>query len=383
MARARPREAGMASVGVLLAAGLAVAVVLPQNVSDGPPFAVAREGHLVDTIVETGTLSAARLMLHTAPLGGQWKIVELVPEGTLVASGDLLVRFDDGALRQTLAKEEATKRQLEAELRRTQEELRLERMRAEGELAAGSKQVQFAERDLANEKDGKGRFDVAQAEAVLAEAGRELQRTRTAYEDVKPLLAEGFLTRAELERAEQAWRRAEEQARLARLKLDALVNYERPDRHHPRTAGSGRVYEVVVPRELLRAQWTFNGVLLGIGALALLISGMGIMNIMVASVSERMGEIGIRRACGARRRDILVQFSTEAALLCGVGGVAGTLVGALLAYVVAAVAGWPVAVSAGSVAVALSLASAVGLLSGTYPARLAARMDPAEASSRS
>ena len=142
-------------------------------------------------------------------------------------------------------------------------------------------------------------------------------------------------------------------------------------------------YDIVVPRELLnarlRAQRTFNTVLLAIGTLALVISGVGIMNIMLASVAERRQEIGVRRAFGARRREVIAQFALEAALLCAAGGLAGVPLGWVFAAAVAWLAGWPTAVSAASVALALVLATGVGLVFGVYPARVAASIDPAEA----
>jgi putative ABC transport system permease protein len=142
-------------------------------------------------------------------------------------------------------------------------------------------------------------------------------------------------------------------------------------------------YEVIVPRELLRArlrtQRTFDAVLMGIGLLALIISGVGIMNIMLASVAERTQEIGIRRAFGARRAEIVVQFAMEAAALCIAGGIAGVPLGAVFSGIVAVAAGWPVTISPLAVVSALALATAVGLGFGVYPARLAANIDPAEA----
>jgi len=142
-------------------------------------------------------------------------------------------------------------------------------------------------------------------------------------------------------------------------------------------------WEIVVPRALLearlRAQRTFRAVLLAIGGLALAISGVGIMNIMLASVAERTHEIGVRRAFGARRREIVAQFALEAALLCLAGGVVGVPAGALLAVLAGLAGGWPIAISAASVLLALALAVGIGLSFGIYPARLAARLDPAAA----
>ena len=142
-------------------------------------------------------------------------------------------------------------------------------------------------------------------------------------------------------------------------------------------------YELVVPRALLdarlRTQRTFNAVLFAIGTLALIVSGVGIMNIMLASVTERTQEIGVRRAFGARRPDVMFQFAAEAALLCIAGGVAGVPLGWLLAGSVAMLAGWPATISAWSAVLALALAAITGLLCGVYPARVAASIDPAEA----
>jgi putative ABC transport system permease protein len=142
-------------------------------------------------------------------------------------------------------------------------------------------------------------------------------------------------------------------------------------------------YELVVPRELLRArleaQRTFDVVLIGIGALALIISGIGIMNIMLASVVERTQEIGLRRAVGAKRLDIVAQFAIESAAICIVGGVVGVPLGAVLSAIVAVAAGWPVSVSPGAVLLALALAGTVGVAFGVYPARLAAKIDPVDA----
>jgi putative ABC transport system permease protein len=142
-------------------------------------------------------------------------------------------------------------------------------------------------------------------------------------------------------------------------------------------------YEFVVPRELLgarlRTQRTFDGVLLATGCIALIIAGVGIMNVMLASVTERKQEIGVRMAVGARQRDVVAQFTLEAGLLCLGGGVIGVPFGALFSWGVSLFAAWPVAVSVSGVALSLALAVGVGLTFGSYPAYLAASIDPIDA----
>jgi len=142
-------------------------------------------------------------------------------------------------------------------------------------------------------------------------------------------------------------------------------------------------FELVVPQELLagyeRARFQFNVVVGAVAALSLLVGGIGIMNIMLANVSERIREIGIRRSLGASREDITRQFLAEALLLTTVGGVAGIVLGFALALGISIYAGWPTAVSLRAIAAALVLAAATGIGFGLYPAVQAARSSPVEA----
>lgn len=117
----------------------------------------------------------------------------------------------------------------------------------------------------------------------------------------------------------------------------------------------------------------------GVVSIFLVIGGIVIMNIMLASVTERTREIGIRKSVGARRGDILLQFLVEAAVLAGAGGVLGVAAGYLVAYLMQAVAAVPTRVPASAVVLAVGVATAVGLFFGIYPARKAARLDPVEA----
>jgi putative ABC transport system permease protein len=139
-------------------------------------------------------------------------------------------------------------------------------------------------------------------------------------------------------------------------------------------------YEITIPEQLLkqeeRTKTIFNLVLGAIASISLVVGGIGIMNIMLASVLERIREIGVRRAVGATRREILVQFLTEAVLISVVGGVAGIVVGAGLSIGIRHLAGIKTIVSYLSVFVAFGVSIAVGLAFGIMPAYRAARQDP-------
>jgi ABC-type antimicrobial peptide transport system permease subunit len=130
---------------------------------------------------------------------------------------------------------------------------------------------------------------------------------------------------------------------------------------------------------LNRAGMTMTALLGAIATISLVVGGIGIMNIMLVSVTERTREIGIRRAIGARSRDVLLQFLVEAVTLGLAGGVAGIILGFLAALAVTQLLEWPASVSFLSVVLSFGIAGAVGVFFGFYPARRASRLNPINA----
>jgi putative ABC transport system permease protein len=124
---------------------------------------------------------------------------------------------------------------------------------------------------------------------------------------------------------------------------------------------------------------TLKMLLLIVAAVSLLVGGIGIMNIMLVSVTERTREIGIRMAIGAKGRHVLIQFLFEAITISVVGGLIGVLIGVGCSKLVAIKAGWPIVVSPESIALAFGVAGFVGIFFGFYPARKASRLDPIDA----
>ncbi len=129
---------------------------------------------------------------------------------------------------------------------------------------------------------------------------------------------------------------------------------------------------------LSRAGSTMTALLGSIAAISLIVGGIGIMNMMLVSVTERTREIGLRLALGARRRDVMLQFLVEAMLMSLIGGAIGVAVGLVTARTLTAVLDWPTEISIATLAGAFGIAAAIGILFGYYPARRASRLDPIE-----
>ena len=142
-------------------------------------------------------------------------------------------------------------------------------------------------------------------------------------------------------------------------------------------------FTIVSPAELLaeqrRTQRIFEMVMVAIASISLLVGGIGIMNIMLASVLERTREIGVRRAIGARQRDVVRQFLIETTIISLTGGVAGIIMGVGLSQLIGVLAGWSTIVTTSSIVLAFGVSVVIGIVFGLYPAVRASRLDPVKA----
>jgi putative ABC transport system permease protein len=164
----------------------------------------------------------------------------------------------------------------------------------------------------------------------------------------------------------------------------AMIEIERVlRRQHKLAPGDDNDFRIRNRRDALdtfaATTQTFKYLLAGVAAVSLLVGGIGIMNIMLVSVTERTREIGVRKAMGATKANILYQFVAEAVVMCLVGGVIGILVGAIGAVLLSVFAHWNTLVSPLAILVAFAFSAAIGLFFGIWPARRAATLDPIEA----
>jgi putative ABC transport system permease protein len=165
---------------------------------------------------------------------------------------------------------------------------------------------------------------------------------------------------------------------LAMLAIERVLR-----REHKIQPGGDNDFAVINRKQFVESRQAatevFTYLLAGIAGVSLLVGGIGIMNIMLVTVTERTREIGIRKALGATRGNILLQFLVESTTLCLIGGVLGLAVGATAASLLAKFAGWQTVVTSSSAAAAFAFSACIGILFGIWPARRAARLDPIDA----
>jgi putative ABC transport system permease protein len=164
----------------------------------------------------------------------------------------------------------------------------------------------------------------------------------------------------------------------------AMLEIERVlRREHKIQPGADNDFAVVDRKQFVEtrqeATEVFTYLLAGIAGVSLVVGGIGIMNIMLVTVTERTREIGIRKALGATRGNILLQFLVESTTLCLLGGLLGLAVGTSVASLLAKFAGWQTVVTMESAATAFGFSAAIGIIFGIWPARRAAQLDPIDA----
>ncbi len=226
--RAHPRRAALAAA-VVLAAGAGLAAATGSGVPEGIAVAEVTSGPFHLTIVENGTLQALRSVTYASSIqSNQAKIIAIVPEGKMVEKGDLLLLFDAAPFEEEIRRSQAQLSQANAELAKAEQDLKLQLIQNQEELAAARQKVERSQLELLDVEKGKGRVREEEAEAAVANAERELAKAAGAHEDLKPLLEQGFITKQELERADQAVARARDDLALAKRRRDSLVDFGRP-----------------------------------------------------------------------------------------------------------------------------------------------------------
>lgn len=217
--------------GAVLAAALVVLLFLRgfTDASSSVATALAREGPFDLTIVETGALQALKSVSYASSIqSNQAKIIALAPEGKMVAKGDLLILFDSTPFEEQIRESEALLSQALAESVKSRQDLVLQEVQNGEELAAARQKEDKSGLQLRDVEDGKGKLREDEVKAELAEANRELRRISGARDDLKPLLAEGFITRQEMDRADQEVEKATEKVAIAKRRHDAFFEFGRP-----------------------------------------------------------------------------------------------------------------------------------------------------------
>jgi HlyD family secretion protein len=226
------RHPGRAASYLALLGLAAFALTWAFGGTGGPPgvaTAVVQEGPFQVTIVEGGTLQALRSVTYASTIqSNQAKIVALAPEGKLVQKHELLILFDAAPFEEEIRRNQALLEQAQAELQKSQQDLKLQGIQNQEDMTAARLKVERSDLELRDIQEGKGRIKEEEAVAAVQNAERELKKAKGALSDLKPLLAEGFITRSELERAEQQVAKAEEELTLAQRRRDAFLGYGRP-----------------------------------------------------------------------------------------------------------------------------------------------------------
>jgi HlyD family secretion protein len=224
--RRNPRRA--AKVVIAIVAGLVLLSWLLRTSTGGVDTAFVREGPFKVTIIEAGTLQALQSRTYASTIqSNQAKIIALAPEGKMVQKDDLLILFDAAPFEEEIRRSQALLQQAQADLEKAKQDLKLQDIQNSEEVGSARQKVASAKLELEDVRDGKGLVKEEEAMAAVAGAERELQKAQTAYDDQKPLLAEGFITKQELERAAQAVQHATEQLALARKRRDSVTKYGR------------------------------------------------------------------------------------------------------------------------------------------------------------
>jgi HlyD family secretion protein len=228
-ARRNPKRAiavvGGAAFVFLLGGWLLRTTAAPEGLAT----VVARKGRFSVTIVETGSVQALRSVTYSSQIqSNQAKIVALAPEGRMVQKGDMLILFDSAPFEEEIRRSQALLALAQADLQKANQDYKLQSLQNREDVAAARQKVERSELELADVRDGKGKLKEEEAEAAVANAERERQKAESAAEDLRPLLAEGFITKQELDRAEQQVAHAREELELARRRREALKDFGRP-----------------------------------------------------------------------------------------------------------------------------------------------------------
>jgi HlyD family secretion protein len=219
----------LAAVAVIAAMAAVPALLVTGGDPAGVATAEVRQGPFRVSIVEAGTLQALRSVTYASAIqSNQAKIVALAPEGKLVQKGDLLILFDAAPFEEEIRRSQAQLAQAQADLAKAREDSKLQVIQNQEDLATARQKVERSDLELKDVQEGKGKLREEEAAAAVSNAERELQKAQGAFEDLKPLLAEGFITKQELERAEQVVARARDDLALAQRRRDSLVKFGRP-----------------------------------------------------------------------------------------------------------------------------------------------------------